>query len=151
LSKDLPLEVIAQKYLREGFLLDLIILLPLGGIFSLIDTRLKFLWLIKAIRIKDLMMYMSERQFNQMVDFYIEYRQGNNLEDPAKRNEINEDLIYIEDKIHLRSMFKIIRLLAIVVFVVYFVGQYWLIYTQIVCMFKYGLSEEDHNRELLNF
>ena len=63
-----------------------------------------------------------------MVDMYIEYLQGNNLKDPEKRNEINRDLIYIEDKIYLRSIMKIIRLMAIVVFVIYFVGQYWLIY-----------------------
>jgi hypothetical protein len=57
-----------------------------------------------------------------MVDMYIEYLQGNNLKDPEKRNEINRDLIYIEDKIYLRSMMKIFRLMAIVVFVIYFVG-----------------------------
>ena len=57
-----------------------------------------------------------------MVDMYIEYLQGNNLKDPEKRNEINRDLIYIEDKIYLRSIMKIFRLMAIVVFVIYFVG-----------------------------
>jgi hypothetical protein len=103
-------------------LADFIILLPLGGIFSMIDSRLKFLWLIKAIRIKDLMRYMSKRQFNQMVDLYIEYRQGNNLNDPEKRNEINEDLIYIDHKINIRNFAMIFRMLAIVVFVIYFVG-----------------------------
>ena len=119
------------------------VLLPLGGIFSMIDSRLKFLWLIKAIRIKDLMRYMSKRQFNQMVDLYIEYRQGNNLQDPERRNEINEDLIYIEDKIYLRSLLKIFRLLAIVGFIIYFVGEYWLIYVQIVCMFKFYHEETE--------
>jgi hypothetical protein len=63
-SKNLPLETIAQNYLRGDFLLDLIVFVPWGGIFSLVDNRLKFLWLIKALRIKDLMRYMSKRQFN---------------------------------------------------------------------------------------
>ena len=63
-SKNQPLEIIAENYLRGDFLLDMIVFVPWGGIFSLVDNRLKFLWLIKALRIKDLMRYMSKRQFN---------------------------------------------------------------------------------------
>ena len=57
-SRNLPLEVVAHKYFTSKFLRDIIILLPLGGILSMIDVRLKFFWLIKALRIKDLMKYL---------------------------------------------------------------------------------------------
>jgi len=57
-SRNHPLEVVAQKYFTSRFPIDFIILLPLGGILSLIDIRLKFFWLIKALRIKDLMKYL---------------------------------------------------------------------------------------------
>ena len=47
-----PLEIVATNYLRSEFLIDLFVLLPLGGIFSEIDDRWKILWLIKAYRLK---------------------------------------------------------------------------------------------------
>jgi len=53
-SERLPLEYVTLNYIRSDFLTDLIAFLPLGGIFSSFDERLKFLWLVKALRIKDL-------------------------------------------------------------------------------------------------
>ena len=97
------------------------------------------------------MRYMSERQFNQMVDFYIEHLQGNNLQDPEKRNEIEKDLIYIEDKIYLRGFVRLFRLLAIVAFVIYFVGQYWLIYVQVALMFSSDQHDHQADQDLLYY
>lgn len=53
-SQELPLEAVAVYYLKEGFIIDTIVLIPFGGILSLLDKRFEILWLIKAIRIKDL-------------------------------------------------------------------------------------------------
>ena len=88
----------------------------------MIDVRFKVLWLIKALRIKDLMKFLQPRILNQLIFFYIEFRQGNSLNDPVKKYEINEDLIYIEHKIYGRNFVKLGRLILIIVCIIYFVG-----------------------------
>lgn len=54
-STNYSLETISQNYLRGRFLIDLITFLPLGAMFTNIDKRTKVLWLVKAIRIKELL------------------------------------------------------------------------------------------------
>lgn len=76
-------------------MIDLIAFIPLGGIFSYFDGRLEFLWLLKAIRIKDLQFYMSDKFFKPLINFYIEFRQNSALNDPEKRKDINVDRIFI--------------------------------------------------------
>ena len=61
------LEIVATKYLRSEFLIDLVVLLPLGGI----DDSWRFLWLIKAYRLKQLHYYMSARFFNPFIHYYV--------------------------------------------------------------------------------
>lgn len=53
-SKHENLSTIATLYFKNGFLKDIINFLPLGYIFSIIDNRLKFFWLIKIIRVSNL-------------------------------------------------------------------------------------------------
>ncbi len=50
-SKAEPLEIIAYKYFKNGFIYDLITFLPLG-LLSLTNDKLYFLWSIKALRIR---------------------------------------------------------------------------------------------------
>jgi hypothetical protein len=51
-SKNETLEVIALRYLRSRKLkLDTISFLPIGWIASLYDERLRFFWIIKAMRL----------------------------------------------------------------------------------------------------
>ena len=56
---------------------------------------------------------------------------GNSLNDPDLSHEINEDLIYITRKIYIRNLFKIIRLILQILFIVYFLGQYWFIFVDV--------------------
>ena len=62
-SEKLPLEMVAVNYLKTDFIIDLIVLIPFGGILSLFDKRFEIFWLIKAIRIKDLHNYVEIKQF----------------------------------------------------------------------------------------
>lgn len=50
-SKREPLEVVCASYLHGNFLIDLIAFLPLGYVFSLLDSRLDLFWIIKTLRI----------------------------------------------------------------------------------------------------
>ena len=56
---NLSLSEVAQQYLTGMFLFDIICFLPLGFLFSLIDPKLKFMWLIKTFRLKSLKFYLS--------------------------------------------------------------------------------------------
>ena len=85
----------AANYLKNQFVIDLIAFIPFGSIFSSFDNRLEFLWLLKGIRIKDLKFYMSVKFFKPLINFYIDYRQSEALNDPEKRKEINVDRIFI--------------------------------------------------------
>lgn len=53
-SKHESLSTIATFYFKNGFIKDFINFLPLGYIFSIIDNRLKFFWLVKIIRVSNL-------------------------------------------------------------------------------------------------
>mmetsp|Transcript_33523 Transcript_33523/g.51522 ORF Transcript_33523/g.51522 Transcript_33523/m.51522 type:complete len:94 (+) Transcript_33523:125-406(+) len=50
-SKFESLETVSSKYLTGQFPLDFVAFLPIGLIVSMIDERLRFLWVIKAIRV----------------------------------------------------------------------------------------------------
>ena len=73
-TQHLPLEQVAYQYLMDEFFLDLLAFLPLGYIFSIIDERFKILWVLKAIRTRELRYYLSKKFFDQFINIYIEYR-----------------------------------------------------------------------------
>ena len=54
-SKCDTLEEINYRYFTGKFGGDLIVLLPWGYIFTYFNPRLKFMWIIKAVRIKNLL------------------------------------------------------------------------------------------------
>ena len=62
-SKNEAHEVIISKYMRGNFVTDVLAFLPLGYMFEFIDHKFKILWLIKALRIKELHGYLGKRSF----------------------------------------------------------------------------------------
>ena len=128
LSQNLPLFDVAQNYFTGAFLFDLVCFLPLGFLFSLIDPRLKFMWLIKTFRLKSLKFYLSQKFFDQWIVGYIEYKQSHSLHDEEKKYSTNQDLNYITRKIYVKYWVKLLRIVLIILLITYFVGQYWIIY-----------------------
>lgn len=86
MSEELPLSKVSYNYLNHDFVVDLVVFLPFGLIFTYIDQTLKFVWMIKLLRIKDIQYYLSKRFFDQIISFYIKLRQGNSFEDEKKKN-----------------------------------------------------------------
>mmetsp|Transcript_18773 Transcript_18773/g.28885 ORF Transcript_18773/g.28885 Transcript_18773/m.28885 type:complete len:173 (-) Transcript_18773:2807-3325(-) len=70
-SKAEPLEVVATRYLNSGFLIDLIAFIPWGYIMGTVDPRLKFFWVVKALRIRLLNHYLSNKVILPPVKMYI--------------------------------------------------------------------------------
>ena len=98
------LEIIGQNYLRGAFLIDLITFLPLG-LLSVIDERLKFLWLLKDIRLKLLYKYFNKTFFKPFINYYIEQKQVRAFNDEKLKNDINQDNIFIQKKIVLMNIY----------------------------------------------
>jgi len=42
--------------------------------FTYINQKLKFIWIIKAIRIKDIQYYLSKKFFDKIIFSYINFR-----------------------------------------------------------------------------
>lgn len=53
--------VLIERYFKGQFPYDLLVLLPIGYLMSLIDSKLKFFWVIKAFRITKVNYYLSDR------------------------------------------------------------------------------------------
>ena len=66
-SKEEPVSKIAERYFKGTFALDLIVFLPIGYFATMIDVKLKIFWLIKAIRIRNLNHYISDRVLQPIV------------------------------------------------------------------------------------
>ena len=128
-SKCERLEDISYRYFTSGFASDLFVLLPWGYMFTYFNPRLKFMWLIKAVRIKELLHYMSNKVILGPVHSYYEIKQQKCLNDPNLRCSIDVDCIFITDKILSSQILKMMRLIVFIMICTYFVGQYWYIFT----------------------
>lgn len=72
-SKQESLEVVSSKYLTSRKLkLDIVAFLPIGWFFTRYDARLKFFWIIKALRLGQLNYYMRDRLINPIIKGFIE-------------------------------------------------------------------------------
>lgn len=58
---------------------------------------------------------------------YIEHKQQMAANDPNLCNEINRDLTLISHRLYILNIFKVVRLFLLIMFIVYFVGQYWFV------------------------
>lgn len=65
--KNEALETIALNYFRTNFFLDLLLVFPVGYVMSLFDRRTKFLWIIKAFRVKHINSYLNDSYIKPIV------------------------------------------------------------------------------------
>ena len=71
-SKSETLDVVATNYYYSTyFKMDLISFIPWGLFGTMFDRRLKFLWVVKALRIDNLNYYMQDKMIMPMIDYYI--------------------------------------------------------------------------------
>lgn len=68
MSKKESLDTISNNYLRGSFVIDFIVFMPFGYLASLLDERLRLLWIIKAFRINELRQYMRESMYKPKVN-----------------------------------------------------------------------------------
>ena len=87
-SKMDPLSVTTKNYLHKRFLIDLLALLPIGLVAQIIDDRLGFLWVLKAIRIGQLNQLLKDRMLSPIINRVIEKKQKKFLDDEHKREDI---------------------------------------------------------------
>lgn len=118
----MPLEEVALEYLRTNFKYDFISFLPLGYFAVLIDHKLSFFWVIKAIRIRQLNEYLKDRMLIPIINKFIENKQRKSFMSEKYRDDIIKDHIFIEQKIYMTNIVKVIRLVCQMLFIAFFVG-----------------------------
>lgn len=138
----MPVEEVALEYLRTNFWYDFISFLPLGYIAVLIDHKLSFFWVIKAIRIRQLNEYLKDRMLIPIINKFIENKQRKSLFSEKYRDDVIKDHIFIEQKIYMTNIVKVIRLVCQMLFIAFFVGQYWFIFCHTIHEFVNGSNEE---------
>ena len=121
-SKCEPVEEISYRYFAGEFAGDLIVLIPWGYMFTYFNPRLKITWLVKAVRIKNMLHLMSNKVILGPVNSYIEYLQTKCLNNPNLRNQRDQDCIFISEKILSTNVIKMIRLVLFIMIFTYFVG-----------------------------
>ena len=138
-----PLEIVATNYLKSSsFKIDLIAFIPWGILFGLIDQRLIFMWVIKAIRIFQLNSRFTDRQILPIINRLIVSRQLVYLKDPILRSDKESDYTFIKAKIYITNIMKILRLVLQILFISFFMGQYWYIFSQTFHEFKFSEPAE---------
>ena len=103
--------MVSERYFKGGFALDLLIFLPIGYFMSLIDSKLKFFWVLKAIRIAKMNQYVSNRKIIPLIVKYIDKKQKRAVENEKMRSDINSDHIHNKEKQFYITTFKIVRLI----------------------------------------
>ena len=63
-----------------------------------------------------------------IINKFIETKQRKSLLSEKYRDDIIKDHIYIEQKIYMTNIVKVIRLVCQMLFIAFFVGQYWFIF-----------------------
>ena len=69
----LPLVIIATNYLYGRFLFDLFALVPFGFL-EIVNKRLKILWLLKTVRIRDIIVYTKKSQYLTEINTIISWK-----------------------------------------------------------------------------
>jgi hypothetical protein len=88
--------VVATNYLYSTyFKMDLISFIPWGLIGTAFDERLKFLWVVKALRISNLNYYMQDKRIMPIIDYFIQTKQKKAYNDPILRESMDFDQTFI--------------------------------------------------------
>ena len=69
----------------------------------------------------------NPRLFQPILLSFIDWKQNIYLNDPEKRNEVNEDLIFITLKVTVKNIIKILSLCIKLIAIVFFVGNIWFV------------------------
>lgn len=96
-----------------------------------VDFRLKCLWFIKTLRIRDIVVYTSKKFYQPGVDSIIQWKQDQALKDYKKSHETTQDHNYIDTKMFVGAFLKIVSILVQILLMVYLVGQAWIIFVDL--------------------
>ena len=108
------------------------------GIFMVYHKDLSSLWLLKVFRLMDLVSFISTKQNKFLINSLIGYKQQKALNDYELRYTMDQDYNYISEKILMRELFKTCSIFIQFVFVVYLVGNVWMIFVIVVHNIKFG-------------
>lgn len=83
--------------------------MPWGLFFSRFDSRLKFFWVTKGLRIFSLNYYLSDQMLIPVIDQVFDKMRDRAYQDPYLREDTNSDHIYNYEQILVINAIKILR------------------------------------------
>ena len=127
-TKDLT--IIAKNYLKNGFLIDLIPIIPASFLVSSkVNKRLAFI--IKLVRIISGLKLFDVRKLNKIV----KNQQKQKIEKISKNNDNDLDKLspykFSEDLMLATNTIKILKLVFIIMNCSYFIGLFWITFCEI--------------------
>jgi hypothetical protein len=69
------------------------------------------------------------------------------LKDPILRLNKETDQTFVKDKIYMTNIMRIARLIIQILFVSFFFGQYWYIFSQTAHLIKFSEADEEFENE----
>ena len=127
--------LIAMKYVKGKFFVDLLCLIPFNFISMLKDVEnkedLKFFFLIKILRLKQGDLIFNERQIKSYVKQLLAKRLTNLIKNkPHLANDQLNDNSKISALIIIKHVISIVKMFILIMTLSYFVGIFWLVFCE---------------------
>jgi hypothetical protein len=86
---------------------------------------------------------MSNKMILPPITMYIKYRQKKCLDDEKLKYEMNEDCVFISEKITVINIVSTVRLCVKIMIFAYFLGAYWYIFAKLTSDYYLNAQEEN--------
>lgn len=127
------LQKIAKRYIKDGFLLDFICVLPISRMLKFMGEEARLFYLIKSIRIHKGIRIFSVPAMMKGIKNFNAYRLDNMIKKNLEvGNDKNNDRIKINMLMMISYTLRILKLVIILFNLSYFFGIAWYIYCNLV-------------------
>ena len=123
---------IAKRYLQDDFILDLIPLFPIQLIFLSVIRNGKLFYLLKCIRVIKVAKIFDIGALFKTIQTAMKNRNQRLIEEsPEVGEDFNIDHNNIKSLMFIKYVFKLVKLLLIIVNISYFSGMFFLIFCEV--------------------
>ena len=140
------ISLISNRYIKNGFIMDLLPLVPLQMVFNkYTGSNYKLLYVIKVLRIIKVFKVVSIKTLTDAIKEYYKQDLDNKVKNNLDiANDINENHTNIEKILWISNLLKTLKLVIILFNTSYFVGIVWYIFCDLftqLSVIVYGSDE----------
>lgn len=124
--------------------MDLLVLLPVGLIMSkAVDSKYRFFWMLKGLRVIDLNYYISDKFWAPFIRNGFTKIRLYQVKNVSTEEMIVDDKLYIEKEIYALNIQKISRMAMQMLIACYFFGNYFWVCSSTVRMYYLELHKDE--------